>query len=217
MIVKQYGEMRTGTNLVRALRSPHGRVLMHILGDKHSPPVDFDSLWEEAQSADDPARWFVHEATFRAPSATTSRDDVQQLQLVDEIAHEVADAYATRSLRYVVSIKDPYAWAASIMRMRTPWRDFHTACRDFNTRYAAWLALPSCEVIRYEELIDALPGGGVLPAHWDYSPVEVDSRPFDPNFYSERKYLTHLSDWHRDMVTNTIDWELLAPFGYAPL
>jgi hypothetical protein len=215
MIFKQYGEMRTGTNLVRALRSPHARVLMHVLGDKHSPPVDFDALWQESQSAEEPARWFVSEATFRAPSATTSPHDVRQLELVDTIADEVADAYASRSLRYLVSIKDPYAWAVSISRMR-PIRRLEDACRDFNTRYAAWLALPSAEVIRYEELIDAMPGRAVRPAHWDYSPVELDWRPFDPTFYRERKYLTQLSDPVREIVTSTIDWKLLEPLGYAP-
>jgi hypothetical protein len=214
MICKQYGEMRTGTNLVRALRSRNDRILMHILGDKHSPPVDLPSLWQESQSAEAPAQWFVSEATFRAPAATTTRNDARQLELVHTIADEVAGAYAAGALRYLVSIKDPYAWAASIARMH-PIRRIEHACHDFNTRYAAWLALPSVEVIRYEDLVNAMPGGAVRPAHWDYSPVELDRRPFDPTFYSERKYLAQLSARIRDVVGSMIDWGMLAPFGYV--
>lgn len=215
MICKQYGEMRTGTNLVRALRSRDDRILMHILGDKHSPPVDLPSLWQEAQATEAPAQWFVSEATFRAPAATTTRNDAQQVQLVNTIADEVADAYAAGSLHYLVSIKDPYAWAVSIARMH-PIRKIEDACRDFNTRYAAWLALPSVEVIRHEDLVDALPGHAVRPAHWDYSPVQFDWRVFDPTFYRERKYLTQLSGHLRHVIGSMIDWAMLAPFGYSP-
>jgi hypothetical protein len=76
--LKQYGERRTGTNALRALIAanfPNVVVLMHLLGNKHSPPVALDALWHEVQGSDDAAFELVSRATFDAPSLTTVRND----------------------------------------------------------------------------------------------------------------------------------------------
>lgn len=72
LFLKQYGAKRTGTNYLRSLirfNYPGAEVvpLMHILGDKHSPPPPFDELWCRAQRDADPAFSFVMGATRYAP------------------------------------------------------------------------------------------------------------------------------------------------------
>jgi hypothetical protein len=54
LYLKQYGERRTGTNALRALIAANYAdvaVLMHILGDKHSPPADLDAIRSEVGSS----------------------------------------------------------------------------------------------------------------------------------------------------------------------
>jgi hypothetical protein len=47
IFIKQYGEMRTGTNLLRLCLQEtfdDAVVFMHVLGDKHSPPALFRAI-----------------------------------------------------------------------------------------------------------------------------------------------------------------------------
>jgi len=249
VVFKQYGQMRTGTNLLRALlltNHPATRVLMHVLGDKHALPLDLSTIWDRSQSAIE----FVKAATFAAPSATTTQLDDRQLPYIGHIARTIADAYAWGSLGYLISIKNPYAWIVSMTRIHRRWidgdgtllphciDDIADACHSFNERYAAWLALTPRAVVRHEDLVvdplrilrevesrfslpptdvHVVPRGCVQPAHWDYSPVDVELKTFDVGYYTERRYLAKLPERHRQIITDTIDWELLEPLGYAPL
>ncbi|HEX2081038.1 MAG TPA: tetratricopeptide repeat protein [Longimicrobium sp.] len=171
--VKQYGERRTGTNFLRALLSVnyHAEVLMHVLGDKHSPPAPFAEYWRDAQHDPDPARAFACRATFSVPAATTSPFALQQVEEVAHAAPAVAAAYARGELRFAVTIRDPYAWAASLGWFlgwaprgatipETCVAEVREACRGFNARYAAWLGFAAgppgpCAVVRYEDLMSA--------------------------------------------------------------
>lgn len=57
--IKQYGARRTGTNLLRAMlqiNCPNCNVLMHILGDKHQKPIDFNQLRDELRSGQRPGK-----------------------------------------------------------------------------------------------------------------------------------------------------------------
>jgi Flp pilus assembly protein TadD len=172
VFIKQYGERRTGTNFVRASLSANYadvEVLMHVLGDKHSPPAPLDDLRREADSQADPAWAFVSAATFGVPAASTQPWNQDQQAEVRRLAGAVMDAFDRGVLRYVISIKDPYAWAVSIARMDR-WvlgtmplpPDFidalGKACRRFNRVYAAWLALADRHphrvwLVSYEELL----------------------------------------------------------------
>jgi hypothetical protein len=256
-VFKQYGEMRTGTNFVRAVlmrNYPGATVLMHVLGDKHAPPPDFAALWAESRTAAAPAFEFVRRATFGTPSLTTREGDPGQLRLVARLAEAAAGAYERGELGFLVSLKDPYAWAASVGRFHG-WAGaggalreecaeaLEAACLAFNARYAAWLALvarhpASSLVIRHEDVVadpravlrlaeakfglpraaaPAIPPAPLVPAPWDHSPIRLAGQPFDPAYYRGRRYLDRLRGVHREVVTRTIDWGLLAPFGYRPV
>ena len=149
---KQYGERRTGTNYLRYLlpaNFANAVVLMHVLGDKHSPPAPFDAIWQASRDAADPALEFVVRATHAVPAESTRPDDDAQREELRRLAQPVAGAYAGGSLRFVISIKNPYAWALSfarysgwdgrrrVRRFGAPLAD---ACVAFNRRYAAWRA-----------------------------------------------------------------------------
>jgi hypothetical protein len=246
--LKQYGERRTGTNALRALvaaNCPDAVVLMHILGDKHSPPVSLDEAWRDARDADDPPWAFVSRATLAAPAATTVESDPRQAGEMRRHAAALAQAYAGGRFGYLVSVRDPYAWAAGVARfLRWPpeaseW--LRAECVRFNDRYRAWLALADSPwptvVVRHEDLVrdsaDVLAGvaaafrlpcrapfvplnGVAGPVHWDHSPLNLRPESFDGGSRLSGKYHAALPASHRDVVTETVDWALLAPFGYAP-
>jgi len=165
LYLKQYGERRTGTNALRALiAANYGgvSVLMHILGDKHSPPADLDALWSEVQGCRGRDWLFVSRATREAPSRTTRMNDHQQSVEMRRHAAPLAQAFAEGTFGYVVSIKNPYAWAVSLSRF-TPWAHavaldrLREACGVFNARYEAWLALLESHrrpalLVRHEDL-----------------------------------------------------------------
>ncbi|HET7433676.1 MAG TPA: hypothetical protein VFN10_03070 [Thermoanaerobaculia bacterium] len=249
MFLKQYGERRTGTNALRALIAANFEdviVLMHILGDKHSPPVDLDGLWREVQDADDAPWQFISRATLDRPSLTTRSDNAWQSAEMRRHAAPLAQAFAAGAFGYVISIKNPYAWAVSIAKF-TNWsravatERLREACRVFNDCYRAWLPLlergPAL-LIRHEDLIRDTEGVldrlgrtfGIrrsatfrpieklaLPADWDDGPLPIGRSRFDAGRYLREEYLQALSPPQRDVVTSTMDWELLGRFGYAPL
>ena len=87
--LKQYGAQRTGTNYLRILLQKNYSdvcVLMHVLGDKHSPPAPFEDLWADVETEPDPALAFVSRATFRHPSLSTAESDPRQHDTVRQIA-----------------------------------------------------------------------------------------------------------------------------------
>lgn len=167
VFLKQYGAQRTGTNYLRTLLQknyPDAVPLMHVLGDKHSAPAPFDALWSEVQRDPDPSLAFVMSATFLRPSVTTLRNDLRQQKEVRRVAEPLAAAYRDGSLGFLISIKDPYAWAVSLAKYEK-WRQpgapvdarhatvLAERCRSFNHRYAEWLELKPSHIVRHEDLI----------------------------------------------------------------
>ncbi|MDQ3280264.1 MAG: hypothetical protein M3Q69_02500 [Acidobacteriota bacterium] len=164
--LKQYGERRTGTNALRALVAANYDdviVLMHILGDKHSPPVDLDALWAAVQGCSDPAWELVSRSTAAARSLTTRSADHWQLVEMRRHAAPFGRAFVEGAFGYLVSIKNPYAWAVSLARF-TRWpravalTRMREACGVFNARYHAWLPLLESQrrpalLVRHEDLI----------------------------------------------------------------
>ncbi len=179
--LKQYGGRRTGTNLLRTLvaESFHDVVvLMHVLGDKHSAPVDLDRLRDETAGSKDPSFELVTRATWDRPAATTRPDCPKQQAFLREVAAPLFEAVRSDRLGFLISVKDPYAWAYSIAafegwygrryRLLVPrlfdrWnrrrvdRRLREACRELNRTTAAWLDLRSrhperTTIVRVEDL-----------------------------------------------------------------
>lgn len=113
-VFKQYGERRTGTNYLRFLMEQNfsdALVLMHVLGDKHSPPA-------AVQLPDDPSpaesfEW-VRAMTFERPALTTREGDPEQEAHLRSIASEIRAAFRSQRFGYLISIKNPYAWGVSV-------------------------------------------------------------------------------------------------------
>ena len=164
VVVKQYGERRTGTNTIRGLihaNYPDVLLLMYILGDKHAVPVDFATMRREAADA----FAFVHRATYAARGPASHDGDREQHREIGRRAERVAAAYDAAALRFVVTVKDPYAWVASLAKFEqwshgdaplASW-DFErleAACRGYNEKYAAWVKLERAHFVKAEELIE---------------------------------------------------------------
>ena len=116
VFLKQYGERRTGTNYLRALllaNCPGTVPLMHVLGDKHSPPVALDEYWQKARMRPDAAFEFVKATTFASPAESTHPQDTAQLQHMRRLAEPLAQSVADGRLGFLISVKHPYPWAAS--------------------------------------------------------------------------------------------------------
>jgi hypothetical protein len=257
--LKQYGERRTGTNYLRTLLLVNVRdvvPLMHVLGDKHSPPVDLEACWESHRDSDDPEWRFVWSATYTAPAESTRQNDVAQVRYLRSLAVPVARAVEARHVGFVISIKEPIAWAVSLakysgwlvwvdgeLRMHSRFAaNLKAACEAFNANYRAWLALHArfgerSLIVRHEDLLDRAPDvleaiverfdlerapggwrfpeGATVAADWDHCAPAMYGVRFDPGFYRRRDYLRRLSPPLLEIVRETIDWDLMAMFGYS--
>jgi hypothetical protein len=230
---------------------------MHVLGDKHSPPVDLRAVLRAVEGRPDPATAFVTAATQAAPAATTAvPGDPRQVEHLRTLARDLYRAAREDDIRVVVSIRDPYEWAHSMLayqgwiRRRAAVVDperlvtvVSSLCDRFNSCFSAWLALVAARpdggaVVRYEDLtgdLDPLVArlaralrldgpvrtGARLPhvlgpAHWDDHRAVVVNVDFEQVSLSRRQ-LTPLPDPLVEVVTERIDWELVAPYRYAPL
>lgn len=166
--IKQYGEKRTGTNYLRALLNaacPGAKVLMHVLGDKHEAPPE--ALLAEVGSL---SPW---ELTLRHASATTHSANADQEAYTEELKGSLEAALRRRELLFSISVKNPYAWAYSILkqhgaadsrqlpaqRLRLLQTVLGSALHEFNRKYAAWRQLEEhwpgrSIIVRYETLLD---------------------------------------------------------------
>jgi hypothetical protein len=176
VFLKQYGEKRTGTNYIRALLSTNFSnvvCLMHVLGDKHSAPVAFDDIRRRSLGLPDEAWEFVTGATFAAPAETTRSNDSEQLKYIRNVAAGLLAEYDANRLGFVISIKNPYAWAASLAKysgwLSSSQNRIHmnarfgaplaAACDRFNARYRAWFMHHAQHearsmILRHEDLIE---------------------------------------------------------------
>lgn len=224
-VIKQYGERRTGTNAVRAMlraADPDSLILMYILGDKHAVPVDFDAIWRETQNPFD----FVYRATYAARGPCSYEGDLRQRKEIASVAERVTAAFLGGEMRFVVTVKDPFAWIASLARFEqwthndAPLAEWdlervENACRGYNEKYATWLNLDRLQIIRFEDLIEETPIDEVVhPTFWDHLPVRRGSVPFDPTYYREKRYLALLPEEHQQRIADTIDWSVFEPLGY---
>lgn len=168
--VKQYGAERTGTNVLRLLlkkRFMDIEVLMHVLGDKHSLPVNYESLKESLKQPTDPYEEIYWE-TINRPSLTTDVTDQVQEQYIRNISPELARAILEDRLFFFISIKNPYSWIYSFLKhqhmLSGQWGGKNylylvKVCKSFNKRYRAWMSLlekypEKTYLVRFEDLIN---------------------------------------------------------------
>jgi hypothetical protein len=259
--VKQYGIERTGTNVVRALLQGYVGgvvVLMHVLGDKHSPPVDLRAVLSAVEGRPDAALAFVATATQAAPALTTDvPGDPRQVEHLRTLARDLHRAALEDDIRVAVSIREPYDWARSMLVYQGWVRPsgavadpeglapvVSSLCERFNSSYSAWLALVDTApgrgaVVRHEDLrgdLDPLlerlartlrlgkplRAGARLPhvldaSRWDHEEAPVMDAGFEEVMEARRQLVPPLPPRLVEVVTDGIDWELVAPYGYAPL
>jgi hypothetical protein len=118
------------------------------------------------------------------------------------------------------------------------------ACQTFNRNYATWLALHDrfperTSIVRYEDVAKdpattvislakrhglkrrgndpTFVRGMVLPTYWDNVPTRAHWVPFEPAHYESHPDLRSLLPVVRGVVTDSIDWVLMARFGYEAL
>jgi glycosyltransferase involved in cell wall biosynthesis len=203
-IIKQYGEKRTGTNLLQyCLEQNYSNVLVlvHVLGGKHSPPVNLAACWNAASGRSNRERAFVEIATYDRPAETTHKGDPGQAAFLDKWGTAIGQAFIEGQLRFAVSVKDPFAWVASIRRIeRWPAPDdpssIAVACGRFNRRYREWLSLRNAypgrfRIVRYEDLLTNLAptmrdfanwlGTSGTPAEWALPGEAVVPTHWDDN------------------------------------
>ncbi|MEV1049996.1 hypothetical protein [Streptomyces sp. NPDC049887] len=166
IVVKQYGEPRTGTNVLRKLLSDERSgplVLMHALGDKHSPPAPFAHVWSQVRGHPDAAFEFLHRTTMARPADTTDPHDPEQARFLRQWASPVAEAYRSGTLHAVVSVRAPRSWLASLWRfevraLRRPPTTPADAIARYTRNYRSWLALRKAGlrvlVVRCEDLVE---------------------------------------------------------------
>jgi hypothetical protein len=227
---------------------------MHVLGDKHSPPVDLRAVLSAVEGRPDAAIAFVTSATRSAPSSTTDvPGDQRQVEHLRALASDLYRAALEDEIRVAVSIRDPYEWVRSMLvyQGRIRWRTavvdpdrlapvVSSLCDRFNSCYSAWLTLVAARpdgaaVVRYEDLTGDLDplverlartlglagpvrAGARLPhalgpAHWDDRRTVVVDVDFEEVSRSRRE-LTPLPNRLVEVVTERIDWQLVAPYSY---
>jgi hypothetical protein len=257
--LKQYGERRTGTNFLRTiLLTNHANAypVMHVLGDKHSPPVDLAAALEQTRGLPNADLEFVTRATMAAPAKTTIAEESDQQHHLQKLAHPLAASVRAGRLGYLISTKHPYPWAASLARFRKWTREIdgrcqmspefagnlEEACRLYNDRHRAWLDLHEknpvhSATIRHEDLLEKpaeviarlekqfglwrlpgrslrIPHKAVEPTNWDQDAPWLDKKEFNLALYTARQYENQLSPELWNIVTTTIDWELMTRYGY---
>jgi hypothetical protein len=168
VFIKQYGEARSGTNWLRTLLQQNYAnvvVLMHVLGDKHSAPVDIEDVLLRTVSEPDPDLAFVCAATLAAPAETTNLRDSGQSEYLRRLASPLAEAVRSGRLCYAVSVKHPFAQAASWLRwLRLQSRPLDIVAEvrrlrvQANRRLHRWLELAEAAdgrsiIVRYEDLL----------------------------------------------------------------
>jgi hypothetical protein len=164
--IKQYGEKRTGTNLLRAVLASHFknvRVLIHVLGDKHSGPAPFTEILRQVQESAADIGEFSTRCTLERPACTTQGDDRDQSALLSCLGASIAESYRRKELLFLISIKHPYSWFASVRRFArldaaSPAPTARQACERFNRNYRSWMELKTdygqrVAVVRYEDLL----------------------------------------------------------------
>lgn len=232
--VKQYGAKRSGTNYTRWLLQenfPDVQVLSEVLGWKHGPhPEKID--WSGGDWID-----VSHGTAAQA----------EKRGLLALVTDDLRQAAAIGELRYVATVKSPYAWWDSYARfVETKRPDLAMTPEEgvdlWNSLHINWYAMSQkslSAMIRYEDLLLDLDAaldrlatrlrlrkrdGGYLNAevrmarrgdtNWNMGPT---TKPFDPSYYTDRKYLVRFDDEMLDLFRKRLSVPLMKVLGYEVL
>ena len=92
---------------------------MHVLGDKHSVPAPLfppDTRTPEAAYHLSMGTRRVHALTTSVRAESTVAGDGGQQEYLRSIAVPLLEAVRERRLGFVLNVKDPYAWGASLCK-----------------------------------------------------------------------------------------------------
>ncbi|HVW99433.1 MAG TPA: hypothetical protein VHA52_03195, partial [Candidatus Babeliaceae bacterium] len=144
--------------------------LMHVPGDKHALPVDYNLLKECLVTADNPVG-VIKEFSEKNAGDTTNFSDTGQLDFLEQLAPLLGEAIIADRLCFCIHVKNPFAWIVSISKWEG-WRASDIAnskrfipyvrdavCR-YNDKYRSWLNLKEAfpertTIIRYEALLES--------------------------------------------------------------
>jgi len=232
--IKQYGAKRSGTNYTRWLLQEnfHGvQVLSEVLGWKHGPHPDTID-WSGADWID----------ASHGPAA-----QAEKRRLLAMVTDDLRRAAASGELRYVATVKNPYAWWDSYSRfVETKRPDLAMTPEEgvglWNSLHANWHALsqrPLAAMVRYEDLLldldaalDRLAARLRLAKRDEgYRNAEVrmarrsdlswgmgqTNKPFDPSYYTGKKYLARFDGALMDLFRRRLSAPLVSTLGYEIL
>lgn len=231
--IKQYGELRTGTNYLKRLvelNFPGVTVFGSILGWKHGT-YDLSNTIDDTQSH---LEWI---------SKKTKRGIVYSVDNLPLLRHPPEELKkAVTGIHYLFSIKKPVPFILSYKKFRLPNKqltDDHiiSLCGRYNDRYRKWLEMYKRNESRsffvtYESLIRDInhvllnielrfqvdkrtPEASYIDetnpvnASTDVGLIIDKKKTFNKAYYIEEKYLNEFSESQLDIINNNIDQELL--------
>ena len=231
--IKQYGELRTGTNYLKRLvelNFPDVTVFGSILGWKHGT-YDLSNTIDNTRSH---YEW-IEKKTKKG--IVYSVDNLPLHKHPPEVLRE-----AVTGIHYLFSIKKPVPFILSYKKFRLPNKlltDTHiiTLCNRYNERYRKWLEMYKLNesrsfFITYESLIRDINhvllnielrfGLDKLSPEASYidetNPVNASTdigliidkkKTFNKAYYLEEKYLDEFSESQLNIIDNNIDQGLL--------
>ena len=256
---KQYGTRRSGTNFLRALLEQNfsnTTVLMHTLGGKHNPPVNLKIF--SAQFQNDSFA-FVEAATAAEPAENCLPFSSEQRQYMMDHAKAIQDSVRNKTLHFLISVKEPYAWINSMFKYWLNDKNENDPevidefcklvsiqCAEYNAAYRSYLELfqkypQQTTIVHYHNLIKNpfgflnglksrlslekssetyfSPKKIIHPTDWDQqqSHLRLAKKDFDPDYYLQRKYLQSMRPEVIDCISKSIDWNLMAFYGYEKI
>jgi len=214
IFIKQYGIQRSGTNYTQwpLENNFKGRVFHFQLGSKHMEhPTHID--WKHRKT------WKGH-------------------HIDPNTKQHVIKAVEDKTIRYLITAKDPYSWIISYKR----WVKNHTLnsdglARRWNAKHQNWYDLARqydlAMIVRYEDLLtdfnktmEKIKSSLQLTQKRDSfvnmtrrflaSPA-LTQKKFDKDYYLNRKYIKELTEQDIDNCREYISPELMKNLGYTIL
>jgi len=230
--IKQYGAKRSGTNYTRWLLQenfPDVQVMSEVLGWKHGPHTGID--------------WSGGDWVDRSHGSAAEAEKRRLLALVTD---DLRKAVAAGELRYIVTVKNPYAWWDSYARFTETKRpDLAMTPEEgvglWNSLHLNWLSLtrrPLAVMVRYEDLLldlgstlDRIAGSLRLAKGGGYVDAKVrmarrsdlswgmgqTNKPFDPSYYTDKKYLARFDGKMLDLFRKRLSAPLVQALCYELL
>jgi len=230
--IKQYGEIRTGTNYIKRLieiNFLNVEVFGSVLGWKHGM-YDLSNTRDSTSSHEE----WVNKKTKNG--VVLSVDGYPLRYSPDRLKR------AASGLKYIFSIKKPIPYVLSYKKFRFPNRELtadiiKSMCSRYNQSYSNWLQLyheneQRSIIVPYESLIrdinhvmlniDISFGLNKREGSASYKdetcPVNASTdigllidkkRQFNKTYYLEELYLSDISKDHTDIINDNIDHELI--------